>query len=202
MLLVKELVHDLNRYTRGNNVVLKLDVAKAYDRMSWPFIIQMLRCFGFSKRWVSLIQCAIYGPWFSILANRVSHGYFQSQGGLRQGNPLSLFFFITTVFLSQGLDNLYYQFSSVRYFSPALISISHLSFADDIFNFTNGSRSSLQQLMDFLHHYEAILRQFQAKSNFYIGGSASASHQDIVHSVTGFQWHQLSFIYLRCLVFT
>lgn len=56
--------------------------------------------------------------------------------------------------------------------------------------------------MDFLHHYEAISRQFQAKSNFYIGGSASASHQDIVHSVTGFQWHQLSFIYLRCLVFT
>lgn len=82
-----------------------------------------------------------------------------------------------------------------------LCSYFYLPF-DDIFIFTNGSWSSLQRLMDFLHHYEAISRQFQAKSNFYIGGSASASHQDIVHSVTSFQWHQLSFIYLRCLAFT
>lgn len=34
VLLVQELVHDLNRHTRGNNVVLKLDMVKAYDRMS------------------------------------------------------------------------------------------------------------------------------------------------------------------------
>lgn len=34
VLLVQELVHDLNRRTRGNNVVLKLEMAKAYDRMS------------------------------------------------------------------------------------------------------------------------------------------------------------------------
>lgn len=49
VLLVQELVYDLNLHTRGNNVVLKLDMAKAYDRMSWFFIIQLLRCFRFSK---------------------------------------------------------------------------------------------------------------------------------------------------------
>ncbi|KAH9734745.1 hypothetical protein KPL71_017486 [Citrus sinensis] len=48
---VQELVHDLNCRNQGNNVVLKVDMAKAYDRMSWSFIIKMLRCFGFSKRW-------------------------------------------------------------------------------------------------------------------------------------------------------
>lgn len=39
ILLVQELVHDLNKRTRGNNVVLKMDMAKAYDRMSWSFIL-------------------------------------------------------------------------------------------------------------------------------------------------------------------
>lgn len=39
VLLVQELAHDLNHCTRGNNMVLKLEMAKAYDRMSWPFII-------------------------------------------------------------------------------------------------------------------------------------------------------------------
>ena len=62
VLLVQELVHDLNRHTRGNNVVLKLDMANVYDRMSWPFIIQMIHCFRFSERWISLIRRAIYGP--------------------------------------------------------------------------------------------------------------------------------------------
>ncbi|XP_024035536.1 protein FAR1-RELATED SEQUENCE 5-like [Citrus sinensis] len=56
VLLVQELVHDLNFCTQGNNVVLKLDMAKAYNQMSWSFIAQMLRCFGFSEWWVSLIR--------------------------------------------------------------------------------------------------------------------------------------------------
>lgn len=34
VLLVQELVHDINRRTRGGNIVLKLDMTKAYDRMS------------------------------------------------------------------------------------------------------------------------------------------------------------------------
>lgn len=95
------LVHDLNRLTWGNNVVLKLDMAKAYDKMSWPFIIKMLRSFGFSEQWVSLIRRAIFGPWFSVLFNAVSHGFFQSQCGLRLCDPLSAsLFIITAEFLS------------------------------------------------------------------------------------------------------
>lgn len=46
-----------------------------------------------------------------------------------------------------------------------------------------------------------IMRQFQAKSNFYIGSMASASRQAIVHSVIGFQQCQLLFTYLGCLIF-
>lgn len=53
MLLVQELVYDLNRHTRGNNVVLKLYTTKAYNRIAWSYIIQMLQSFGFSEQWVS-----------------------------------------------------------------------------------------------------------------------------------------------------
>lgn len=42
MLLVQELVHDLNRHTRGNNVVLMLYTTKAYDKITWSYSIQML----------------------------------------------------------------------------------------------------------------------------------------------------------------
>lgn len=82
ILLVQELVHDINRRARGGNVIFKLDMIKAYDRMFWFFVLQMLQCFGFSDCWVSLIRRAIHRPWFSVLVNGVSHEFFQSQGGL------------------------------------------------------------------------------------------------------------------------
>ncbi|KAH9750075.1 reverse transcriptase domain-containing protein [Citrus sinensis] len=205
VLLVQELAHDLNRRTRGHNVVLKLDMEKAYDRMSWPFILQMLRCFGFSERWISLIRRAVYGPWFSVLVSGAIHGYFQSERGLRQGDPISpCLFIIAAEFLSRGLAHLYSRYPSIRYRSAAPTDISHLSFADDIVIFANGSRCSLQRVMDFLRHYQAVSGQLisRTKSSFYIGNPASASCRTIVHSVTGFQWRQLPFIYLGCPIFT
>ncbi|XP_043710187.1 uncharacterized protein LOC122659103 [Telopea speciosissima] len=36
--IVQEVAHDLNRKARGGNVILKLDMAKAYDRMEWDFL--------------------------------------------------------------------------------------------------------------------------------------------------------------------
>lgn len=73
-----------------------------------------------------------------------------------------------------------------------------MSFADYIIIFANGSQPSLQQLMDFLHHYEAISGQLinQDKSNSYIRKSASASRHALVHSVTSFQQRRLLFTYL------
>ena len=59
-------------------MVLKLDMTKAYDRMSRSFILQMLWCFKFSDCWISLIKRAIDGPWFSVLVNGVNYGFFQS----------------------------------------------------------------------------------------------------------------------------
>lgn len=41
--------------------------------------------------------------------------------------------------------------------TTTLVLVSYLSFAYDIVIFTNKSGLSLTQLLDFLHHYEAIL---------------------------------------------
>lgn len=47
ILLTQEIIHGINKERYGNTVI-KLDMEKAYDRVSWLFLIFMLRKFGFS----------------------------------------------------------------------------------------------------------------------------------------------------------
>lgn len=91
------------------------------------------------------------------MVNGFCHGFFQSHGGLCQGNPLSLrLFIIVAEFLSRGMDSFYSRYPSMAYRTSAPITVSHLSFTEDIVICVNGSKSSLQRLSDFLRHYETI----------------------------------------------
>ena len=51
-LLVRQLARKLyKRKTKG--VMLKLDISRAFDFLSWPFLFEVLRTKGFSRTWRS-----------------------------------------------------------------------------------------------------------------------------------------------------
>ena len=54
-LLAQELITDIGQKCREGNVALKMDMAKADDRMSWAFVIQVLRQFGFGERFIDMV---------------------------------------------------------------------------------------------------------------------------------------------------
>ncbi|KAL0329447.1 UNVERIFIED_CONTAM: hypothetical protein Sradi_4931400 [Sesamum radiatum] len=82
VLLAQELVHSLESRRPDANVVFKLDMAKAYDRVSWEFLYQVLRRKGFPQRWIGLVANAISHCWFSVLVNSEHAGFFHSTRGL------------------------------------------------------------------------------------------------------------------------
>lgn len=45
--MAQEMAHTINRKTRGGNIILKIDMAKAYDVVDWKFINWVLHSFGF-----------------------------------------------------------------------------------------------------------------------------------------------------------
>lgn len=59
VLLAQELIHDLPISHHTPNLALKLDMAKAYDRVLWPFLIAVLRKMGFPERWIDYVSRAV-----------------------------------------------------------------------------------------------------------------------------------------------
>ncbi|XP_019242683.1 PREDICTED: uncharacterized protein LOC109222830, partial [Nicotiana attenuata] len=56
ILLTQEIITDIRLRTKaGPNVVMKLDMTKAYDRLSWLFLTKVLRKLGFCERFIGMI---------------------------------------------------------------------------------------------------------------------------------------------------
>ena len=52
VLLTQEIVTNIKKRGKLTNVVIKLDMSKAYDRVSWFFIMKVLRKMWFSNDFV------------------------------------------------------------------------------------------------------------------------------------------------------
>ncbi|XP_019184368.1 PREDICTED: uncharacterized protein LOC109179318 [Ipomoea nil] len=70
ILLAAEVGHFLNRKQCGVGgwSVLKLDMAKAYDRVEWPFLRRMMLALGFHAGWVELIMKCVTSVSYNIQA--------------------------------------------------------------------------------------------------------------------------------------
>ncbi|KAK4382011.1 hypothetical protein Sango_2913600, partial [Sesamum angolense] len=68
------------------NVVFTLDMAKAYDRVSWGFLYQVLRQKGFLKRWIGLVANAVTYCWFLVLVYGEHAGLFPLDPRLKTRN--------------------------------------------------------------------------------------------------------------------
>ncbi|XP_073037131.1 uncharacterized protein [Primulina eburnea] len=204
ILLAQELTHSLTLPTRGGNVILKLDMAKAYDRVQWPFLFAVLRHFGFSEQVVALVSACISHCHFSVNINGSLSGFFGSTRGLRQGDPLSpLLFILGAEYLSRGLDRLYLRHPDMRYRSSCDLLISHLAYADDIIIFANGGSRGMQRLLDFLHHYENCSGQLvnAVKSSLILPPRCSERLRSRLLRITGFAEGHLPITYLGVPLF-
>ena len=61
MLVAFELMHYLEHKKEGKEgfVAIKLDMSKAYDRVEWGFIKQVMEKMGFHEKWIELIMHCI-----------------------------------------------------------------------------------------------------------------------------------------------
>lgn len=178
-------------------------MAKAYDRLEWRFILKAMETFGFSRHARDLIYRNLCNIWYSFRINGEYVGSFRSFRGVRQGDPLSpLLFVLAQQILTVNLKKRTPQSIKPYHIGRNVKHISHLFYADDVLLFTNGSGSSLRNLMSLIRAYGASSGHEinTHKSAFYVGNNA-ANRMRAISSITGIKHKQLPFTYLGVPIF-
>ncbi|XP_031120574.1 uncharacterized protein LOC116023707 [Ipomoea triloba] len=102
ILIAAEVGHFLNRKRCGavGWGALKLDMAKAYDRMEWTFLRRMLIALGFAEAWVNLVMLCVTTVSYNFLVNgdivgqqAEARGSFHGCRVTRGAPPVSHLFF-------------------------------------------------------------------------------------------------------------
>ncbi|CAM8983825.1 unnamed protein product [Rhodiola kirilowii] len=134
---------------------MKIDMSKAYDCVSWIFLLRIMRALGFNPNWCDLIYHLISNCWYSVVWDGSSFGHFKFNQGVRQGDPISPSLFILSMeMFSRLLHSRMADGSIVPYFvKPGALPISHLLYVDDMLLFTNGNMESVESLMRVIHRF-------------------------------------------------
>jgi hypothetical protein len=146
---------------------VKLDMAKAYDRVEWNYLRCIMIKLGFREALVKLIMKCVETVRFSVRVNGSLSNIFSPTRGIRQGDPNSPFFIC-----AEGLSCML-KFSGPQFLAKGVRVgvhapwVSHLLFADDYLVFTQASERGGLRLAD-------ILRSYQEGSDHMVNISKSA----------------------------
>lgn len=105
-------------------------MSKAYDRVEWGFLEQIMLHIGFDSSWVNLIMRCVSSVSYSFNLNGERVGLVQPNQGLGQGDPLSPYLFL---FCAEDLSNMLLEAEKRKCISGFKIArggptLSHLFF--------------------------------------------------------------------------
>nr|XP_027124351.1 uncharacterized protein LOC113741063 [Coffea arabica] len=192
VILAHEYMHYLKNKRQGKEgyMAIKLDMAKAYDRVEWHFLQAMMQKMGFCAQWITWITSCLKTVTYSFNCNGENRGFVVPKRGIRQGDPLSPYLFLIC---SEGFSNLLKKAEERNDIKGLRISrqgpiITHLFFADDSLIFCKANKQQAKEVMKILKTYEEASGQLinlEKSSVFFSKNMAMEQRQDVCSSLGG-----------------
>jgi hypothetical protein len=137
-------------------VILKLDLAKAFDSLSWPFLFEALQQYGFGRRFLEWLSILLHTASTRVLLNGEPGPPIWHQRGLRQGDPLSPQLFVLAVDILGRLVKHAVQLQILKQLHPRR-TIPHISlYADDVILFCHPLPSDIAAVKEVLHLFGRV----------------------------------------------
>ncbi|XP_031120628.1 uncharacterized protein LOC116023758 [Ipomoea triloba] len=158
VILTQEVVHTMSsKKGKKGFMIVKVDLHKAYDSVSWSFLEDTLVRFRFPRSIIDLLLFSLRESDLSILWNGGRLPSFKPGRGLRQGDPLAPYLF------NLVMERLAYDIHNkvaTGTWKPIKISrggigISHLFFVDDLMLFGEASEKQAKTMIDCLNNFSA-----------------------------------------------
>lgn len=158
IMVAYEVMHYLKRKTRGKEgwMAMKIDMSKAYDRVEWKFLEEVLKKLGFDQRVVGLFMLCVSTASYQIAHAGKTFGEINPTRGIRQGDPLSSYLFLICMEGFTALINDFERRGLVKGIKVArnAPTISHMFFADDAYIFCKASKENAEQMLQILNLFE------------------------------------------------
>lgn len=191
IVIAHELVHGLRTKdsVAKEFMAVKTDMSKAYDRVEWCFLEELLEKMGFDRIWIRWVMACITTVSYSILLNGRSHGFIKPERGIRQGDPLSPFLFILCA--EALVSKLNQSEESGRLTGIGLTAngprVHHLLFADDSLLMCKANAQESTEVLECLKAYgDASGQRINLqKSSIIFGSQVSDNSKTQVKRILG-----------------
>lgn len=134
-------------------IAVSLDAEKAFKRVEWSYLFEVLKKFGFGTVYIELIQSLYKSPKAEIITNCIISSSIPLYRGCRQGCPISPALFALAI---EPLAEAIRCNPNIKGFKtgPEIQNIS--LFADDILLFLTDPVDSISNLQNVLQSYSTF----------------------------------------------
>eukprot|EP00253_Pinus_taeda_P036183 PITA_36183 len=202
IILTHEIIHSLTQ-SKKPGMLLKIDLSKAFDSISWEYMQKVLKAFGFDNSWIRWISSLISSTFFSILINGIPTSTFRSSRGIRQGDPLSPFLLIIMAEgLGRCIKNAIHSQDLKGITLHQAPTVSHQQFVDDnmIFGYSSvqEARTLNSLLLLFSKASGALINKVKSQIFFF---NTHLTTQRAIARILGFSIASLPSKYLGAPLF-